>query len=301
MNYKQFCEENMNNLDDYDKFIDLLNEEDKLDSILCHAINETIDNLNITIQMESTAGSTVCSLFLRNVYEHNNNNNIDCSKKDKILIQTRAYCANIGDSRCVMVTAIPCSTDQHPKHSISEFFKRRNFSNDSLNDSCHSIHSDQSTFAKVFVDEFEQSNNSSPSHSPTIDKIKIRSSSLDADTLDELSIHKVDETINLDKFYEISEKTDNSIKSEISTIKSNSNNTNFSTPINSLKHRTFSHSESIPIPWQDTLGAPLYVIVHLIQASEDHSVKCSRERRRISCQVLLILNIIIVKFEYSCI
>lgn len=70
-----------------------LTEEQRRDSFLALAVNEALDSINHIAQSEDTAGSTVCSLFLRPTQLGDGS--------------MRAVCANVGDSRCIMIGASP--------------------------------------------------------------------------------------------------------------------------------------------------------------------------------------------------
>ena len=63
-------------------------ESDKFDVMLCDAINTEVQRIDKYIRNKTAAGSTYCGLFLRR-------------QEDGLV---RAFCANVGDSRCLMVS-----------------------------------------------------------------------------------------------------------------------------------------------------------------------------------------------------
>lgn len=65
-----------------------MSDSDKFDAFFCDAINTEVQRIDRNIREKNAAGSTYCGLFLK--------------KESNGVI--RAFCANVGDSRCLMVT-----------------------------------------------------------------------------------------------------------------------------------------------------------------------------------------------------
>lgn len=84
-----------------DKYLSVLDEQDRVDIHLCQAINESIDLCNKHIRNTAAAGSTFCSLYLVPI---NINDELSSTDGGGGACSMRVYCANVGDSRCVMVT-----------------------------------------------------------------------------------------------------------------------------------------------------------------------------------------------------
>ena len=78
---------------------------------MCQAINESVDLCNKHIRNTAAAGSTFCSLYLVPV---NDELTGACSM--------RVYCANVGDSRCVMVTTEEATDSLISHRSSSSLF-----------------------------------------------------------------------------------------------------------------------------------------------------------------------------------
>ena len=94
-----------------DKYLSVLDEQDRVDIHMCQAINESVDLCNKHIRNTAVAGSTFCSLYLVPVI-------------DKLTgaCSMRAYCANVGDSRCVVVTTEEATDSLISPSSFSSLF-----------------------------------------------------------------------------------------------------------------------------------------------------------------------------------
>jgi len=94
-----------------DNYLSVLNEQDRVDIHMCQAINESVDLCNKHIRNTAVAGSTFCSLYLVPI---NDELTDACSM--------RVYCANVGDSRCVMVTTEEATDSLFAPRSSSSLF-----------------------------------------------------------------------------------------------------------------------------------------------------------------------------------
>jgi hypothetical protein len=94
-----------------DKYLSVLDEQDRVDIHMCQAINESVDLCNKHIRNTAAAGSTFCSLYLVPI---NDELTGACSM--------RVYCANVGDSRCVMVTTEEATDSLIAHKSSSSLF-----------------------------------------------------------------------------------------------------------------------------------------------------------------------------------
>jgi len=112
---------------DNDKYISVLDEQDRIDIQMCQAINESIDACNKQIRNSAAAGSTFCSLYLIPINDETND--------------MRAYCANVGDSRCVMVNAEEAS-DRMIMHKSSLMTTTNKWTTDVYSQSLHGFSSD---------------------------------------------------------------------------------------------------------------------------------------------------------------
>lgn len=113
-----------------------LTESEKRDALFCEAIRSAYESMHSHICKTSDSGTTAVSLHLH------------FNKEDD---SWTAYCANIGDSRCVMLNCVDISQSneynlkQQPfSNIISSGFRASAIDSDPQNSSCHSNFSNQS-------------------------------------------------------------------------------------------------------------------------------------------------------------
>ena len=218
----------------------MLDEQDRVDIHMCQAINESIDLSNKHIRNTAAAGSTFCSLYLVPI---NDELTGACSM--------RVYCANVGDSRCVMVTTEDATDSLIAQRASSSLFTIAPYRmtaamSDPYSMSLHGASSDSSedSFSLSF-----SSHSASPSRKGIIEEgngsRKLFSSGLDTMVF----------------------------------------------PLPS-RDAVVEEDEAMGEPSMDLSmkGRPRSVLVQQVAFSEDHSMQCTRELRRISEKVTTTTN-----------
>lgn len=209
---------------------------------MCQAINESIDLSNKHIRNTAGAGSTFCSLYLVPI---NDELTGACSM--------RVYCANVGDSRCVMVTTEDATDSLIAQRASSSLFTIAPYSrmtaamSDPYSMSLHGASSDSSedSFSLSF-----SSHSASPSRKGIIEEGNGSSRKLFSSGLDTMVFPLPSRDAVVEEDEAMGELSmDLSMK-----------------------------------------GRPRSVLVQQVAFSEDHSMQCTRELRRISEKVTTTTN-----------
>ena len=199
---------------------------------MCQAINESIDLSNKHIRNTAAAGSTFCSLYLVPI---NDELTGACS--------TRVYCANVGDSRCVMVTTEEATDSLIAQRASSSLFTIAPYRmtaamSDPYSMSLHGASSDsKDSFSLSF-----SSHSASPSRKGIIEEGNGNNRKLFSSGLDTMVF-----------------------------------------PL-SARDAVVGEDEELPMDLS-MKGRPRSVLVQQVALSEDHSMQCTRELRRISDKV----------------
>ena len=200
---------------------------------MSQAINESIDLCNKHIRNTAAAGSTFCSLYLVPI---NDELTGACSM--------RVYCANVGDSRCVMVTTEEATDSLIAPRSSSSLF---------------SIAPLKSTAA--MGDPYSQSRQGTNSHSK--DSCSLTFSSHSAK----------------------SPSRKGGIEDGSGRRKLFSSGLDVVFPLSARDAAVMGVEEEVALGDLMMKGRPRSVLVQQVALSEDHSMQCIRELRRISDKV----------------